>query len=334
MTQSREIRLVKRPVALPDSSCFELATVDLPEPGDWQVLVKYLWMSVDPYMRGRMDEGDSYIPAFALGHAMEGGAVDQVVQSNSDELLVGDYVESMQREFFVADAAKGGLSKRDPDLVPLQTYLGIAGMPGMTAYCGLTLVAEAKAGETVFVSGAASAVGSTVCQIAKIYGCTAIGSAGSDEKVDWLKNTAGIDIAFDYKSVSSVADALTEAAPEGIDVYFENVGGQHLNAALTHMKRGGPVALCGLIADYNTRSTQDEPGLFSQILSRSTNVQGFIVTEFYDRYPDFLNLMSGWIAEGAVPGEETIVDGIDNAPDAFLGLFSGSNTGKMLVRLA
>ena len=336
MIETHEVHLVKRPVGLPKPECFEIVTVQLPEIDEGQALVKNLWMSVDPYMRGRMDEDESYIPPFALGQVMEGGAIGRVIASKSHALSVGDYVESMRgwREHFVISDSRPGDDVRvqDPNLVPLQTYLGVAGMPGLTAYSGMTWVAEVKAGETVFVSGAAGAVGSAACQIAKIAGCTVIGSAGSESKIDWLKESAGVDVAFNYKTVS-IADALAEAAPEGIDAYFENVGGEHLSAAISRMKPFGRVALCGLIADYNIRGDINEQDLFSQILSNSLQVQGFIVTQFYDRYPEFLEKVSAWIRDRCIRWEETVFDGIHNAPSAFLGLFSGQNFGKMLVKL-
>ena len=343
MTTSREIRLKSRPHGLPTPECFELASVELPNIQDGQVLVKNLWMSVDPYMRGRMDDVASYVPPFELGKPLEGGAIGQVVASKNPNFAEGDYVESMMgwRECFVYDsdanmrvAGSGGLQKRDPALVAPQAYLGVAGMPGMTAYTGLLLVARAKAGETVFVSGAAGAVGSLVCQIARIHGCTVIGSAGSDEKVDWLKQTAGVDAAFNYKTVSSVNDALADACPQGIDVYFENVGGEHLAAAIEHMNQSGRIALCGLISEYNAPTAADDHSLFMQVLTKSLRIQGFIVTDYWDHYPEFLEALSGWIRDGQVEWQETVVEGIEKAPDAFLGLFAGQNTGKMLVRLA
>jgi len=345
MIESREIRLKARPQGMPTDECFELATVGLPEISDGEVLVRNLWMSVDPYMRGRMDDVESYIQPFQIGEPLEGGAIGQVVASKNSELAVGDFVESMLgwREYFIANQGMidgdpanplDGLHKRDPSLLPLQSYLGIAGMPGMTAYSGLVLLAKARAGDTVFVSGAAGAVGSTVCQIAKIKGCTVVGSAGSEKKVKWLKDTAGVDAAFNYKKVSSVSDALSKVAPRGIDVYFENVGGEHLTAAIEHMNDYGRIALCGLIADYNEPSGTEEHGLFMQILAKQVRVQGFIVTSSYDQYPKFLNELAGWIREGKIKWEETVLEGIENAPAAFLGLFSGRNTGKMLVKLA
>jgi NADPH-dependent curcumin reductase CurA len=342
MITSREIRLRQRPQGLPSPHCFELASVKLPAIKEGEVLVKNLWMSVDPYMRGRMDEKESYIAPFAVGKPMEGGAVGRVLASRNPEFAVGDYVQSMLgwREYFVFPATGnegaefGGLQKLDDSLVPIQAYLGVAGMPGMTAYAGLMLVAQPKPGETVFVSGAAGAVGSLACQIAKIHGCTVIGSAGSEQKVAWLKQAAGVDAAFNYKKVASVSAALDVACPDGIDVYFENVGSEHLSAAILHMNTGGRIAICGLISEYNVPTGTDERGLFTHILSNSLTVRGFIVTEFWDRYPEYLKSLSDWIRDGRIKWEETVFEGIEKAPEAFLGLFAGRNLGKMLVKLA
>lgn len=342
MIKSREIRLKYRPQGLPDLDCFELASVELPDINDGELLIKNLWMSVDPYMRGRMDGAESYVDPFEIGKPMDGGAIGQVVASRSVDFSVGDYVlhEYGWREHFVfsttdtEDELLGGLQKVDKTVAPIEAYLGVAGMPGMTAYAGLTTVAHLKPGETVFVSAAAGAVGSVACQIARIRGCKVVASAGSSQKVEWLKNKAGVDAAFNYKTVSSIHDAVADACPDGIDVYFENVGGEHLSAAISHMNTGGRIALCGLISQYNIPTETDEHELFSRILHNSLTVRGFIVTEFWDQYPEFLTQISKWISDGRIVWEETVFDGIESAPQAFLGLFAGRNLGKMLVKLA
>lgn len=339
MITSREIRLKKRPQGLPSSDCFELVSVELPEIKDGELLVRNVWMSVDPYMRGRMNDVKSYVAPFALGAPLEGGAIGRVAASRHPAFAEGDYVFSERgwREFFIAgsdtDKVKG-LRKIDSSAMPPRAYLGVAGMPGMTAYAGLMLVGRPKPGETVFVSGAAGAVGSLVCQLAKIHGCTVIGSAGTEQKVQWLEEKAGVDAAFNYKKVGSIREALQIAAPRGIDVHFENVGGEHLSAAIRHMNTHGRVVICGLISDYNVRTGKDKHGLFMNILVKSLTVRGFIVTEFWDHYPEFLKALSGWIRDGRIKWEETVVEGIENAPEAFLGLFAGRNLGKMLVKLA
>ena len=244
---SREIRLKNRPVGLPRESDFELATVPTPTPGAGEVLVRNLYMSVDPYMRGRMLDQPSYVQPFQVGQPLDGGCVGQVVQSQGGELQVGDYVLGRKgwREYYVSDGAE--LTKIDPNLAPVQTYLGTLGMPGLTAYVGLLDIGRPKAGETVFVSAAAGAVGTVVCQIAKLQGCRVVGSAGAPDKVAWLREVAGVDAAFNYKDVGSLTAELGKHCPNGIDVYFENVGGAHLEAALDHMNSFGRIALCGMI---------------------------------------------------------------------------------------
>ena len=352
MTQSREVRLVRRPEGLPGKGCFEVATIAVPAPGEREILVRNLFMTVDPYMRGRMNDGDSYVAPFELGEAMQGEAIGEVVESNHPDFAVGDIVESMcgWREYFVAapDALAdeernlfAGIQRRDPDLFPIQSYLGAAGMTGMTAYAGLVLMADPKPGETVFVSGAAGAVGSMVCQIARLHGCKVVASAGSDDKVKWLKEVAGVDAAFNYKTVDSVYGALKALTPEGIDIYFENVGGEHLTAALRRMNLHGRITVCGLIAQYNSapeRNDSDsdsdsDSDVMMTVLAKELRVEGFIVTSYYDRYPEYLDKLKAWYESGQIRWEETVVDGIENAADAFLGLFEGRNLGKMLVKL-
>lgn len=340
MIQSREIHLVKRPQGLPGDECFELTTVDIPAIGDDEILVKNLWMTVDPYMRGRMNDVKSYVAPFALNETLEGEALGQVIESNHPDFAVGDIVESMLgwREYYAGNPdtlakASGGIQKKIASTFPIQAYLGAAGMTGMTAYAGLMLNAQAKAGETVFVSGAAGAVGSIVCQIAKIIGCKVIGSAGSSEKVQWLKDVAGVDAAFNYKETSNIAETLAELAPEGIDVYFENVGGEHLSAAVANMNTYGRIALCGLISQYNTQTGSNVESVLWQSIAKEIRIQGFIVTSYYQHYPEYLELFSQWLSQGQLTWEETVVDGLENAPQAFRDLFSGKNLGKMLVKL-
>ena len=335
MVSSREIHLVGRPTGMPTDKCFQLVSTPVPDLKDGQILVQNTWMSVDPYMRGRMDDTESYIEPFALGEVMEGGAIGRVVESRSSDFAVGDCVESMQgwREYFVSTADASDLVRHDPDRLPWQAYLGTAGMTGLTAYAGLLLCADAQAGDTVFVSGAAGAVGSAACQIARIKGCRVVASAGSADKIRWLTDVAGVDMAFNYKEVDSVSAALKVAAPQGIDVYFENVGGEHLRAAIQHMNQYGRVAVCGMIADYNEVQT-DETGLFAQILTKSLLVKGFIVLDFVPQFEMMRKQLAEWILSGELKSEESVYDGIENAPAAFMGLFEGRNIGKMLVKLA
>ncbi len=338
---SREIRLVRRPTGTPAAGDFELATVPVPEPAPGQVLVRNVYMSVDPYMRGRMYDRPSYVPPFKLGEPLEGGAVGRVVASNAGPFAVGDHVLSMQgwREYFTSDGK--GLQKVDAGAAPVQAYLGALGMPGLTAYVGLLEIAALKEGETVFVSGAAGAVGSVACQIAKAMRCRVVASAGSSEKVEWLEREAGVDAAFNYKTVAAatpgargIAAAVAQHAPDGIDVYFDNVGGEHLEAALDRLNLRGRVALCGMIAQYNDSAPPAGPRNLALAIGKQLTLRGYIVSSYGNTMPRFVADMTRWVGEGRMKWAETVVDGVERAPDAFLGLFRGDNLGKMLVRLA
>lgn len=333
-TINREIRLKRRPTGLPSRDDFELAQTAIPSPGEGQVLVRNIYMSVDPYMRGRMVDRESYVPPFQIGETLSGGAVGRVTASRNPNFQVGDYVNNFSgwREWFVSSG--GELTRIDPGLAPLQAYLGTFGMPGLTAYAGLLKVAELKEGERVFVSAASGAVGTVVCQIAKNAGCTVVGSAGSDEKCEWLLKEARVDKAINYKKAGPLDRAVREALPGGIDVYFENVGGEHLNAALANMRPFGRIAVCGMIEQYNATSLPPGPSNFISVIPLRLTIKGFIVSDYMNLTPDFLRDMAGWTKAGKMKWQETIRDGIENAPDAFIGLFKGENTGKMLVRLA
>jgi NADPH-dependent curcumin reductase CurA len=291
-------------------------------------------MSVDPYMRGRMVDRASYTPPFQIGETLTGGAVGQVVVSNgNDGFKAGDYVSNFAgwREWFVSSG--GDLIKIDPDLAPIQAYLGTFGMPGLTAYAGLLKVAELKEGERVFVSAASGAVGAVVCQIAKNKGCTVVGSAGTEEKCDWLLKEARVDKVIPYKTCGSIDSALRQAMPDGIDVYFDNVGGAHLNAALANMRPFGRIAVCGMIEQYNASSMPPGPSNIIMVIPLRLTIRGFIVSDYMNLTPDFLRDMAAWAKAGKMKWQETIRDGIENAPHAFIGLFTGENNGKMLVRL-
>ena len=330
--KSREVRLKSRPVGMPKAGDFEVASVDLAAPGDGQVLVRNRYMSVDPYMRGRMYDRPSYVPPFQIGQPLEGGAVGEVVESRSPDFAPGDLVMSMfgWREGFVAP---GGALEKLPKGggVTDGAFLGVLGMPGLTAYAGLLEIGQPKPGDTVFVSGGAGAVGSIVAQIAKIKGCTVVASAGSDAKCEWLKSR-GIDHAINYKN-GNLLDQVRAAAPGGIDIYFDNVGGEHLEVALEVAKPFARFAECGMIAQYNNEAPTPGPRNLIYVVGKSLRIQGFIVTQFASLSPQFVKDMSGWIAGGQIKWEETVEHGVDNAPTAFLKLFSGGNTGKMLVKL-
>ena len=330
MPQSREIVLTGRPRDEPTPDLFRLVTTEVPEPGDGEVLVRNLWMSVDPYMRGRMNDVKFYLPPFALGAALEGGAVGEVVASRADSHAVGDVVLHLQgwREYAVGDAR--GFRQVDAAAVPASAYLGVLGMPGLTAWAGLVKVAAMQPGETVFVSGAAGAVGSLVGQLVKLRGGTAIGSAGSADKVAWLREL-GFDAAFNYRD--GVLPQLRQAAPEGIDVYFDNVGGEHLDAAMQMLRKFGRIAVCGLISAYNATTPPAGPAGFAQVISKRLRIEGFMSIDQGPHQQEFLAEVLPAYVGGQITARETVVDGLENAPEAFLGLLRGDNIGKMLVRL-
>ena len=329
--KSREIRLKSRPVGLPEASNFEVATVDLPDPKPGEVVVRNAWMSVDPYMRGRMYDRPSYVPPFVLGEVLQGGAVGKVVASNDAKLKVGDWVESMNgwREGFVSSAA--ALNTISVAGIPPQAFLGVLGMTGVTAYTSFHRIGEPKAGDVVFVSGAAGAVGATVCQIAKLRGCTVIATAGSDEKLAWLKSV-GVDEVVNYKK-GNLLDNVRAAAPKGIDIYFDNVGGEHLEVALEVARPFARFIECGMISVYNNTEPTPGPRNMPYIVGKRIKMQGFIVFDFADMRDQFHAEMGPWVREGKVKWQETVENGIESAPKAFLNLFSGANTGKMLVKL-
>ena len=333
MTVSREIRLKSRPHGAPTPDNFELASVTLPAPGAGEVQVRNHWMSVDPYMRGRMNDARSYVPPFEIGQALQGGAVGEVVASGDPAFKTGDAVQSFfgWREAFNAPAA--AVQKLDTHGLPSQTFLGAAGMPGMTAYVGLLKIAALKDGDVVFVSAAAGAVGQIVCQIAKLKGHTVIGSAGGADKIAYLKEI-GVDAVIDYKAETDLTKALLKAAPDGIDVYFDNVGGTHLEAALAAARPHARFALCGMISQYNDTNRGEGVHGLIQAVGKSLRLQGFIVSNHMDVQEAFIKDISGWIAGGRIKWRETVEEGIERAPAAFLKLFSGENLGKMLVRLS
>jgi NADPH-dependent curcumin reductase CurA len=330
---TREIQLVSRPVGRPGPENFRLAESPLPELTDGQIMVKNLFISVDPYMRGRMNDVKSYSAPFALGEALDGGAVGEVIASRSDAYQEGDVVVHSLgwREYAVLDAAAATPARTD--LAPASAFLGALGMTGLTAYAGLLKVANFAPGDAVFVSGAAGAVGSLVGQIAKAMGASrVIGSAGSPAKVARLLEL-GYDAAFDYHD-GPVREQLEKAAGSaGIDVYFDNVGGEHLEAALAVLNVGGRVAMCGAIAQYNSTEPTPAPRNLMQAIGKQLTLQGFLVGGQRQHAREFAEKMAGWLADGTVRYDETIVDGLEKAPQAFMDLLDGANTGKMLVRL-
>ena len=330
---NQEIHLQRRPSGMPVAEDFKLVSTPVAEVKKGEVLVKNLWMSVDPYMRGRMIERKSYIEPFALGAVLEGGAVGEVVESDNPAFTVGQKVAHMSgwREYYISNGKD--LQPLPESPVPEQAFLGVLGMPGMTAYAGLLKIGELKEGDNVFVSAASGAVGSIVCQIAKLKGCFVVGSVGSDVKAEYLTSELGVDAVINYKTSKDLSADLKAACPNGIDVYFENVGGAHLEAALNVMNDHGRIAVCGMIDQYNAEAPVPGPTNLAQIIVKNLKVQGFIVFEHWDEYPAFVQQMSQWILEEKIHYRETVYEGIESAPEAFMGLFSGKNTGKMLVKL-
>jgi NADPH-dependent curcumin reductase CurA len=306
----------------------------LPHPVKRKVLVRNTYITVDPYMRGRMNDVPSYVPPFQVGKALDGGAIGEVLASNSDRVKVGDTVLHGYgwRDLVVLDDKR--VNVVDTSGIPTPSVLlGGLGVTGLTAYVGLLDIAGFKPGETVFVSGAAGAVGSMVGQIAKQRGAgRVIGSAGSAEKVDYCINTLGYDAAFNYRD-GRVKDLLRAAAPDGIDVYFDNVAGDHLTAAIFSLRNYGRVAICGAIEHYNATTPVPGPHNLAMVISKRLTLRGFIVTDHQDRMPAFLAEAGAWLREGKLACDETIVDGLQNAPEAFLGVLRGANTGKMIVKL-
>ncbi len=328
---SREIRLVARPRGMPSSADFTMAETTLEPLSDQQVLVRNIFMSVDPYMRSRMNAGRSYVPQFELGQPLEGAAVGEVIESRAKEFKPGDIVTSSYGWREYAIASPKDLIRVNGDLQPLSLYLGLLGMTGMTAWAGLEL-AELKAGDIVYLSGAAGAVGNVAGQLAKLRGCHVIGSAGSDEKVAFLKEECGFDVAFNYKT-GPIQKLLPQAAPDGIDVYFDNVGGETLEAALTSMRLHGRIIACGGISGYNVKRPQAGPTNLFYIITKRLTMKGVLVFDWIDQQAAFEKELGGYYREGKLKNKETVVEGIENAVEAFLGLFQGTNVGKMVVKL-
>ena len=340
MTKSREWHLTRRPHGIPVDEDFALVTVELPDPREGEILVRNTFLSVDPYMRGRMNDAKSYVPAFQLDQPMDGdavGVVEQVgetaVDSNGSAIQVGDTV--IHRFGWRTTSLVPAKSARalDTGLAPARAYLGVLGMPGLTAYAGLLRIGQLVEGERVFVSSAAGAVGSLVGQLARLKGASlVVGSAGGPEKTAWLLDEAGFDAAIDYKA-TPISKGLAKAAPEGIDVYFDNVGGDHLEAAISALRLGGRAAICGMISVYNATEAKAGPRNLPMIIGKRLTLRGFLVFDHADLRPQFEAEVGQWLADDKIVWRETVVDGIDNALNGFRDLMAGSNMGKMLIRL-
>jgi NADPH-dependent curcumin reductase CurA len=331
-TRSTEIQLAARPQGEPKDSDFRLADVEVPDPGPGEVLVRNTYMSVDPYMRGRMNDVKSYVPPFQLDHPLEGGAVGEVVASQADGLVPGDTVVHQLGWRAYALVRADQVRRVDATGLSPSAFLGVLGMPGLTAYAGLLDVGELREGDVVFVSGAAGAVGSLAGQIAKLRGHTVIGSAGSAEKVAHLRDDLGFDQAFNYKD-GPVREQLAAAAPDGIDLYFDNVGGDHLEAAIGVLRRYGRVAMCGAISAYNATEPVPGPRNLGLAIGKRLTLRGFIVLDHGARMPDLISEVRPLVGDGRIVFRETVVEGLENAPAAFRALLRGENVGKMLVRL-
>ena len=335
MPQGQRIVLASRPVGEPKPSDFRTESYDVPTPGQGEVLLRTIWLSLDPYMRGRMNDAASYAQPVPIGGVMEGGTVSEVIASNNSGFAKGDIVLSRAGWQTHALSDGKGLAKIDPKIAPISTAVGVLGMPGMTAYTGLLDIGKPQAGETVVVAAASGAVGSAVGQIAKIKGARAVGIAGGKDKCDYVKREFGFDECLDHRD-PGLAAKLKDACPKGIDVYFENVGGAVFAAVYPLLNTFARVPVCGLIAHYN--DTEAKPpkwaaSLMFAILSKRLTFRGFIVSDFAARHGDFLRDMSQWVREGKIKYKEFVTDGLDSAPEALIGLLKGANFGKQLVRV-
>lgn len=335
--KNKQILLASRPLAMPTPDNFKIVDAETPQLKDGEVLIRTLYLSVDPYMRGRMSDRKSYIAPFTLNEVIEGGVIGEVIESRSDAFQPGDIVVGQLgwQLYSVVDRSQANLIRKiDPKIAPVTTSLGILGMPGLTAYFGLLEIGRPKSGETVVVSGAAGAVGTVVCQIAKLHGCRVVGIAGSDEKNEYLKNELGVDAAINYKSSSDIRPAVNGACPNGVDIYFDNVGGDVSDAVMMLINSRARIIICGQISLYNLEKPDLGPRVQPYLLVNSALMQGFIITNYAARFAEGIIQIGQWLAQGKLKYVENVVEGFENTPQAFLGLFSGDNLGKQLVKVA
>jgi NADPH:quinone reductase len=330
---NRQFVLASRPDGMPSPENFKLVETPIPELKDGEILVRAMYLSVDPYMRGRISGMRSYAAPVEVGQVMVGGGVAKVVESKNPEFKPGDAVDIYMgwQEYAISNGR--GVRKLDPS-VPVSTAEGVLGMTGLTAYFGLLDVCHPKAGETVVVSGAAGVVGSVVVQIAKIKGCRTVGIAGGDDKVAWILKDCGYDAAFNYKTTGNYSAKLKELCPNGIDVYFDNVGGQITDAVFGLLNVGARISICGQISQYNNSKPEMGPRLLSMLIVARAKVQGFLVSDYATQFGPALTEMAGWVREGKIKYREDIVEGFENLPQAFIGLFHGENIGKRLVHVS
>lgn len=333
-TQNRRFLLASRPVGWPEPANFRFVTEAIPEPGPKEVLVRALWLSVDPYMRGRMSAAKSYAKPVEVGEVMTGGMVGQVAKSNHPGFMPGDIVEGSLgwQDYAAADGAL--LRKIDPKLAPIQTALGVLGMPGMTAYFALLEVCRPKAGDTVVVSGAAGAVGQIVGQIAKINGCRVVGIAGGDDKLAYIQRELGFDATINYKTTNDMTAAVRSACPNGVDVYFDNVGGPVTDAVFNNLAFKARIVICGQISQYNLDKPDLGPRNLRYMLTNRARMEGFLVWDWRDRYPEAIKRIAGWLADGRIKYSEHVTEGLEKTPDAFIAMLKGANLGKALVKVA
>ena len=330
---NRQFVLAKRPTGRPDADTFDLREGEVPDPGAGEVLVRTLYLSVDPYMRGRMSDAESYADPWEVDEPLRAGVVAEVVESNHDDFERGDVATGnlLWADFAVADGAD--LRPVDPALAPISTALGVLGMPGRTAYFGMLDVADPNPGDTAVITGAAGAVGSVAGQIATLAGCRVVGFAGSDEKTSYLEDELGFDAAINYEAADDYGAALSEAAPDGVDVYFDNVGGEITDAVFEQLNVDARVAICGQISQYNATETPTGPRKLGTLIRTRARVEGFLVGDFAPRFEEATERLGRWVREDEVRYRETVTEGLENAPDAFLGLFEGENIGKQLVKV-
>lgn len=330
--ENRQWILSSRPDGDPEPDNFDLQTTTIPDPGREEVLVRTIYLSVDPYMRGRMRDVESYTEPWDVGQVMRANVVGQVVESNAHDFEAGDIVTGNLYWADYAVAPGHELTPVDPEIAPISTALGVLGTTGRTAYFGMLDVGEPRPGDTVVVSGAAGAVGSVAGQIAKLAGCRVIGIAGSPEKIEWLTEDLGFDAGINYKT-ESVADRIEETCPAGVDVYFDNVGGPITDAVLEHLAINAQVVVCGQIALYNEEETPMGPRHFYKLIRKRASVDGFLIYDYRHRREEANDRLAGWVQDDALVNEETVTEGLENAVDAFIGLFEGENIGKQLVQV-
>ncbi len=331
--QTRTILFEKRPAGRPTSECFSFEEVSVPAPENGEILLKTHYVSVDPYLRGRMNTTKSYVAPLKTGEPMHSGVVAEVIESRNSAFKPGDFVSGTLNWSEYQTSKGKGLTRVDPEVAPLSAYQGILGMPGLTAYLGLLEIGRPRKGETLVVSGAAGAVGSVAGQIGRMMGCRVVGIAGSDQKTEMLKTTFGFDEAINYKTAKNIRKSIAKACPSGVDIYFDNVGGEISDGVIMNINTFARIIICGAISQYNETRITTGPRLQSVLLVNRALMQGFIVHDFAPKFPEAIQKLTTWFQEGKLKNQETIVEGFEKIPEAFMGLFDGVNKGKMMVHV-